>query len=80
MQPVNDETREDQTCGNLDTLSLKVFGVTRGLALPLSELLAVLQLHASRESRQYPTTSVDTNIGNRNETTHADALVASQVH
>lgn len=42
-----DETREDQTCGNLDTLSLKVFRVTRGLALPLSELLAVLQLHAS---------------------------------
>ena len=48
MRRVNDETCEDQTCGDLDTLSLKVFGVTRGLALPLSELLAVLQLHASQ--------------------------------
>ena len=36
--------RAIRTSGNLNTLGLKVLGVTRGLAVPLSELLAVVQL------------------------------------
>ena len=36
--------KTERTSGDLDTLSLKILGVTRGLTSPLSELLAVFQL------------------------------------
>lgn len=51
QRPSSTCARSGRTSRNLDTLGLEVLGVTRGLAVPLSELFAVVQLQDTHKGQ-----------------------------